>query len=254
MKEYFRYQLQLIVIIAIISSCASTVKRVDTGLAVPRLDSFRPSISSNKDMVLTGKMRIALPEARLRGLVKIRYSGRGKMRIDFRHSNIFGAYEEDISLLVDDPEILIFDRKRNAFYSGDSSLSMIARESGMNIDARDIPMVLLLLLPSRDELKGLKYIEKRGGAWKLTGSYRGRELELRGERANEPNFMRQCSARSCYNIEYEGYEDRGGFGYPSYIRLESDSRAVVISIEIAGVRIVKEEPGIFRREAIFRHF
>lgn len=226
----------LIVILMIVESCAlrpKTLVRASCEAELPRLFG---RAAKHEALTIVGKVRIDLPTYRVRGLCRIIYLRPGGLRIDFRHSSLFGAYSEDASIYVRSGMITIYDRERGSFFGEDSSLAILGDYLDFELRPDDVIYTLLLEVPSCSEFDRLEL----GGsedAWMLKGGWRGRGVEVSGVRGWGPRRFRLCSNRGtgCYTINY--IYDGGGGEFPSMIRISRENGTERLSLEIREVEL-----------------
>ncbi len=186
-----------------------------------------------------------LPQYRIRGLCRILYSPDKLLRIDFRHSSLFGALREDVTVLVGD-SLVIYDREEGRYFTGDSSLAVLRRGIGERIEPDDIFYALLLAIPACSELEGREIIEF-GSRWELRARWRDRNIMIRGERGKGPREFEQCFAGRgrCYLIRYDSYDSVSGAVYPGRMRLERNSGRERIDFELTDIKEVIPSASMF---------
>ncbi len=166
--------------IALVQSCASLGPR---RAEVPCDERFEASLSPVKPgegIEVVGTIRAELPRYRIRGIARIAYSPEeGAARIDFRHSSLFGAVEEEVTLLVGD-SLVIHEPENGRFIGNDSSLALVREETGCEIAPDDI-LAVLLFAPPRCAAMESPVAEGGGEDWRLRARWRGRRIEMRGE-------------------------------------------------------------------------
>jgi hypothetical protein len=155
-------------------------------------------------LTAVGRIRIDLPRYRIRGICRVEYDGEDAMSIDFKHSSLFGAYEEDALILLRGDELVIMDRERNRTFDTDSSVAIIARGVGFDIQADDLLYALLFALPACPEIEGPEY-SADGAGWSLAGVWRGRSIELEGSDGGAVEAFSFCpiDKNNCYRMSYK---------------------------------------------------
>ncbi|MCK4237458.1 MAG: hypothetical protein KAX38_10095 [Candidatus Krumholzibacteria bacterium] len=188
---------------------------------------------AEEGLSIVGKARMELPRYRVRGIFNFRYLTSGDLRIDFRHSSLFGAYREDVSIFIHDGEMSIYDHERGNFFGNDSSLAIIGRSLGFEIYPDDILYALLLETPECSGIVSLN-AESYGGDWTLTGEWRGRWINISGKKGEGTLRFRQCrdDGRGCYLIRYSYAGREGTIRYPKKIVLTRENGTERVSIEI----------------------
>ncbi len=225
-----------IVILLVIQSCAKYTtnwKSIPCEAELPGL--FTCGVCGNS-LHIRATVRIDLPQYRVRGPCTIRSTPDGDLRIDFHHSSLFGAYREDATIFIRHGKIAILDRERDAFFGNDSTLCILRDRLDFNVVPGDIANVLLIEHPACPEISS---VGLRGDAdsWRLTGTWRGRHIEIDGKRSGGPTRIRQCArdVKSCYVIAYE--YDRGTEGeYPSRITVSRENGTARLSLMVRDIK------------------
>jgi hypothetical protein len=238
-------------LIAVAQSCAVFGPR---RVEAPCDESFEALLSPAKaadGIEIVGKIRLDLPRYRIRGLMRIAYSpGEGAARIDFRHSSLFGALEEDVTILAGD-SLVIYDRESGKYLGNDSSLALVREETGAGIAPDDILIALLLELPRCAEMRSVS-IARSGETWRLRADWRDRRIEMRGESGRGAREFRQCFAGGslCYTISYGKPVVAANLVYPSSIRLRRDNGNGKATFELIELKSLTEPSSIFDKDAI----
>lgn len=222
----------LIAIVVIMQSCAATdMKR--SGLSCSG-DDWMFENSGAPSVTAVGRIKIDLPKYRIRGICRIEFDGRDLLTIDFKHSSLFGAYEEDAHIRLRNGELTIVDRERNRWFDNDSSLAIISRGVGFDVYADDLLYALLLAFPECSEIVEPE-LWTGGERWHLVGGWRGRRIELRGRGGQEVESFSFCpqSGTSCYTMSYR-YDDSSG--YPNRIGMVRDGGRERITFDIVDRR------------------
>jgi hypothetical protein len=150
-----------------------------------------------------GRVKIELPKYRIRGICRIEYGLDGALTIDFKHSSLFGAYEEDALISYRDGGLSIVDRERNRWFGADSALAVLTRGVGFDLYPDDLLYALLLALPRCEEIRDPQVWEG-GGRWRLAGDWRGRAIEIEGTDHHAVRRFSFCpnNRNDCYTIDY----------------------------------------------------
>jgi hypothetical protein len=200
---------------------------------------------------ISGRAKIELPQYRVRGVFRAVYSPKGELRIDFKHSSLFGAYREDATILVKDSTLAILDRERGRIFAGDSSLIAVRNGLGIAIRPDDIIYAFMLAFPSCADFDPFA-MSGSGREWGMSGRWRGRTVELKGEKGEGPSSFKQCvdNGRDCYTINYDyaGSSKRGG--YPGWMVLNRERGTERISLEIREFKEFEPPPSSFKLEAM----
>lgn len=180
-------------------------------------------------------VRVDLPQYRVRGPCTIRSTPAGDLRIDFHHSSLFGAYREDATIFIRHGKIAILDRERDAFFGNDSTLCILRDRLDFNVVPGDIANVLLIEHPACPEISSAR-LHEDADSWRLTGMWRGRHIEIDGNRSGGPTRIRQCvrDVRSCYVITYE-YDGGVEGEYPSRITVSRENGAARLSLVVRDI-------------------
>jgi hypothetical protein len=206
-----------------------------------RFEALLPSLQREAGLEIVGRLRMEMAPYRIRGLLRITYSPHEHAaRIDFRHSSLFGAIEEDVTVLVGD-SLIIYDRGDGRYFGNDSSLALVEQVMGERITPADILGALLLELPRCEELQS-PVIEFSGDSWRLNAIWRDRRIEMRGERGAGVSELGLCfaGARRCYVTTYGGAAPSSSVRYPAKVRLSSmkgEGRAILELIRIKEVAL-----------------
>lgn len=198
---------------------------------------------------MTGKLRVDLPRYRIRGLARIVYfPAEDAVRIDFRHSSLFGAIEEDATLLIGD-SLVIEDHTRGRRFGNDSSLALVQEETGCAIGPADILAALLFGLPGCAEMDSAT-VSREGESWRLEGGWRGRRIEVRGKDGHGFVEFRECFAgrNGCFALTYGEPMTVPGLSYPRWIRLRREGGQERIAFELIEMKSIAIEPGMLETE------
>ncbi len=198
---------------------------------------------------IVGKLRIDLPRYRIRGLARIVYvPADHTARIDFRHSSLFGAIEEDVTLLVGD-SLIIRDHTGGRRWGNDSSLALVKQETGCEIAPDDILAALLFKLPRCAELESAEVLWD-GGDWRLKADWRGRRVELRGNAGRGFTDFKECFSgdAGCYTVTYGERTGEFVFSYPRWIRLRMEGGQERITFELVDIKSITMTPGMLETE------
>jgi hypothetical protein len=185
-------------------------------------------------LIAVGRMRIDLPRYRIRGICRVEYDGEDTMSIDFKHSSLFGAYEEDALIMLRGDELIVLDRERNRTFDSDSSVAIIARGIGFDVHADDLLYALLFALPACSEITDPEYSADDAG-WSLAGVWRERHIELEGSdgRAVEAFSFCPIDKTDCYKLSYRYSADSV---YPERIILARRGGREKITFDIVDCR------------------
>ena len=188
--------------------------------------------------MIVGKVRIELPEYRIRGLCRLIFSPTAGFRIDFSHSSLFGAVREDATVLLAD-SLTIYDRESGRLLGPDSSLALLRSSVGAAIEPDDIARALLLAVPACAELEEPS-LEKKGNLWALRALWRGRRVEVQGRVGEGPRSLRECFSgeERCYLIDYAYARGAKGGGYPQWIRLSREGTSESVTLEVNAVTTI----------------
>ena len=184
--------------------------------------------------IAVGRVKIELPKYRIRGICRIDFDGRNALTIDFKHSSLFGAYEEDALIRLRDGELTIVDRERERWFDTDSSLAIIARGVGFEVYADDLLYALLFAFPGCSEMTGTELWEGEEG-WRLAGEWRGRRIELEGGKRHTIESFSFCirDEMDCFTMSYR-YDDSSA--YPNRIGMARDGGRAKITFDIVDYR------------------
>jgi hypothetical protein len=233
-------------LIVLAQSCATLGPRP---VEAPCDESFEARISpvkAGEGIEIVGKLRLDLPRYRIRGLARIAYfPGEGAARIDFRHSSLFGAVEAEATIFAGD-SLVIYDRESGTFLGSDSSLALVRDETGADVAPDDILVALLLAFPRCAEMRSVS-IARAGETWRLKAEWRGRRIEMRGERGKGTREFRQCFAggAGCYTISYGAPMAESNLAYPRWVRLRRDNRNEQAVFELIAIKAITESPPLF---------
>ncbi len=208
-------------------------------------------VTKERCLNIRGRVRIDLPRFRVRGLCTIRATQEGDVRIDFHHSSLFGSYREDASIFLRGGRLGILDRERGAFFGNDSTVALLRDHLGFNVYPDDIALILLLACPDCAEIDSSSMQHSHGrDAWRFSGIWRERRIEIGGRDAGEPAYFRQCRDKEklCYIARYEYDGEETEERYPSSVTVsrEYGSERLVLT-----VRDVKRE---YVGEGVFELF
>jgi hypothetical protein len=237
--------------IALVQSCGALGPR---RVAAPCDESFEALLSPVKEgegIEIVGKLRLDLPRYRVRGLLRVAYSpAEGMARIDFRHSSLFGAVEEDVTILAGD-SLAIYDRGSGRHFGNDSSLALMRGETGGEIAPDDILIALFLAFPRCAEMRSASIV-RSGETWRLKADWRGRRIEMRGGNRRGASEFRQCFAggAGCYTISYGEPVEAPDLAYPSWVRLRRDNGTAKAIFELIEIKALGESPSTFEIDAI----
>jgi len=227
-----------------VASCAPGGYLKPGSIEELNLGDVVPDIPSGKDLLLKGKLRIDLPDFRLRGVVRLVFSDRGNLRMDFHHSSIMGAYEEDFSLLIRGEEFYIFDRKRDRLYEGERALEIVNGKSVVDIREDDLLYILLVKGFKSTDLENPRYLTN-GSEWLIRAVFRGRDIELGGSKIGRVDFLNQCLENRCYNVRYGDYRRFESGFYPFFIKVSESRGEARASLELKELDVVEHDPGYF---------
>jgi len=240
-------------LIALTQSCAVFgPRRVET----PCDESFEALLSPVKaadGIEIVGKLRLDLSRYRIRGIMRVAYSpAEGAALIDFQHSSLFGAIEEEVTILAGD-SLVIYDRGSGRLLGSDSSLALVRGEIGDGFAPDDILIALLLAFPRCAEMQSAS-VERSGEAWRLEADWRDRRIEMRGENGRGAHEFRQCFAggAGCYTISYGDPMVASNLAYPRWVRLRRDNGNGKATFELIEIKTITELPSMLDAGAI-RH-
>ncbi len=190
-----------------------------------------PLTAKGKECVITGKVRLDLPEYRVRGSCRIHYDGDAGVQVDFLHSSIFGSYREDATLYISEKDMVIYDHERDEVWDTDSSLGALERHFGFPIFPGDIMTLLLFSEPEINDMS----IRPDGDEWKAEGRWRGRLAEIRGKEGMGPVEISLCGidGTPCCIARYKYKEWDGRGSYPEKIVFEQKYGPARLSFSIS---------------------
>jgi hypothetical protein len=244
-----RLFLYLLVIACIAQSCATVPPRlVQNPCQTYVLNPLPAGRSDTAEVVIVGKVRLELPQYRIRGICRLVFSPASGLRIDFSHSSLFGAVREDATLLVRD-SLVIYDRESGGLLGADSSLAVLRQSVGAPLEPADIVRALLLDVPQCSALEDL-HVEEKGGSWSLRAVWQGRSIELDGRSGQGPRSWRECfpGGGRCYLVDYRYARDAAGESYPRWMRLSKEGTAEWVSFEVTSVTTAPLAPSDFEIE------
>ncbi|MDD4856543.1 MAG: hypothetical protein PHD74_00400 [Candidatus Krumholzibacteria bacterium] len=236
----------LFVILALMQSCAF--------LGSPRVqapcdgdfEALFPVIQAADGLEIVGKARLEVGQYRIRGLLRVVYSTQeNAARLDFRSSSLFGTIEEDVTVLVGD-SIIIFDRESGTYFGNDSARALVEDKMGEKITAQDVLLALLFSFPRCAELRS-PAIEYSGAGWRLKAEWRGRRIEMRGERGagvSELGFRFE-GEKSRYGITYGRPVASATVRYPAWIKLSKDAGGAKALFEVNEIKEVTPPASLF---------
>jgi len=242
LKKKFRAFLCTVVII--LTSCSKSGSLKVTGLEEYYNNRQSIPVPADSDFVVTGRMKIESVDARLRGAVRLVVSGGGELRMDFRHSSLMGAYEEDFSLLITPRIFYIYDRKRDRLYEGKSALNLINERLSFSVEPDDILYLLLFKRMEEGDIGSPRYMTD-GSRWVLDAVFRGRHIQVGGDRIGEVGFFKQCFGRRCYTARYGDYRKLIWGSYPFYLNFSDDRNDIRVTLEVKKVSLVEHDPREF---------
>lgn len=233
----FRNIIYFIFIIAIIHSCSSHSSYTGLLSCEQEFPGLFSAVHTGKGLSITGKARLELNQYRVRGICRIHYLPPDNLRIDFRHSSLFGAYKEDASIFIRAAHMAIFDRERGTFFDRDSSLAIIDRHIGFRLYPDDLICALTLTSPDCSTIGSLE-MRSSEDEWQLVCEWRGRHIEIRGKEGMGPETFRQCQndESSCYIISYSSYGEWNDIRFPKRIVLVEENGSQKIALNITDVR------------------
>jgi hypothetical protein len=223
-------------VLSFIQSCAVLGPRLSPVPCEERFETLFPSAGRGEGLEIIGRIKIELPQYRIRGVCRMLYSPNGYLRLDFQHSSLFGALKEDVTVVFSD-SIVMYDRERGQTIASDSSRVILQRSFGERIEPDDILYALLLTVPQCPELAD-EVLREAGTRWELNARWRDRDVVIRGDSTSGPLEFRQCLAgpRRCYVIRYGSYAHGEGFRYPRRIRLEREHAMERIELEVTSIK------------------
>ena len=230
-----RQILYIAILILFLQSCGSAPPAIRSE---PDLIDTRDILhwaGDGKETVITGKVRLDLPEYRVKGSCRIYYDGNADLQVDFLHSSLFGSYREDATLYIDEEEIIIDDHERDVVWESDRSLDALERHFGFPIYPGDIISLLLFSEPELDD----KNIVADGDNWKATGKWRGRETVIKGKKGKGTVEISLCGSDGtpCYIAKYKHKKWSGTGWYPEKIVFEQKYGPARFSLDISTVAL-----------------
>jgi hypothetical protein len=235
-------------IIAFAVSCA---KAPPSGEPVPQGNGtlaalFPPQASaSGGELEIFTRVRLDLPKYRIRGTCELYRAPDGSVQIDFVHSSLFGSYREDATIYIRGDSISIQDNERGVFRGSAETLAHLEEYLGFSVIAEDIIVFMLLGTPGLEDM-GEPVSSVSGRKWRLSGEWRGRLLEIEGEKGRGPLMLRICpmDGKGCYEARY-GYSQGGGLeGYPERIVCERTGSSEMLSVTVESVVCKKNGAGL----------
>jgi len=224
--------------IMLMSSCAAHVRQASIRPCSGELHDPFPPYGEGRRVSIAGRVKIVLPAYRVRGICRIRGDEGGRLVIDFEHSSLFGAYREEATIVLDNGGMAIFDHERGIVYDTEESLSMLGDDIAFDLYPDDIAYALLLKVPGCDAIEGLA-VETEGGRWRLSGVWRGRDIEMEGRGACGAERFVICAndKTDCYIIKYRNNE---GARYPKGIEMVRAGGEERIRLEIITAELDSE--------------
>ena len=239
------------VLIALAQSCATFGSRRVEAPCDESFEAILSPVKAGEGIEIVGKLRLDLSRYRIRGLVRIAYSPReGAARIDFRNSSLFGALEEEVTILTGD-SLVIFDRESGRYLGNDSSLALVHDEIGGEVAPDDILIALLLSYPRCAEMRDASVV-RSGEAWRLKADWRDRRIEMRGDRGRGTGEFRQCFAGGtrCYTISYGAPMAASNLAYPGWVRLRRDTGNEKAILELIEIKELTASTSLFEMDGI----
>ena len=207
-----------------------------------------PVTAKGNEYVITGKVRLDLPEYRVRGSCRIHYDGDAGVQVDFLHSSIFGSYREDATLYISEKDLVIYDHERDEVWDTGSSLDALERHFGFPIFSADI--ITLLLFSEPDIID--KSIGYDGDEWETAGRWRGREAVIKGKEGLGPVEISLCGidGTPCCMVRYKYKEWDGAGWYPEKIVFEQEYGPARLSLSVSDIeRTPAGEAGEYRERS-----
>jgi hypothetical protein len=238
-------------LIALVQSCATSGPR---RVGAPCDESFEALLSpvrAGEGIEIVGKLRLDLSRYRIRGLARIAYSpGKGVARIDFRNSSLFGAIEEEVTILAGD-SLIIFDRESGRYLGNDSSLALVRDQTSGEVAPDDILVALLFAFPRCAEMRSAS-VARSGEAWRLKADWRNRRIEMRGRQGRGTDEFKQCFAggTGCFTISYGAPMAVSNLAYPRWVRLRRDNGNEKASLELIEIKAVAASDSLFEMSGI----
>lgn len=237
--------------VAITESCATFGPPRAPVPCDERFEALLPAIHAGEGLEIVGRMRMDLGQYRVRGLLRIIYSpGENAARIDFRSSSLFGAIEEDLTLLVGDG-LILYDRERGRYFGNDSSLALVEGGIGERITPEDILGVLLFALPRCGDLRSAAIEYSRAG-WELKGVWRDRPIEMRGEQGAgvKELKLRLPGGKSRYIVRYGDAVKVRSVRYPAWVRLSREKKDGKAAFELTEIKEYTPTASLFDVERL----
>jgi hypothetical protein len=244
-EKHIRLIPYLIVLVALMQSCAFLGSPRVQAPCDSEFEALFPAIQAADGIEIVGKVRLEVRQYRIRGLLRIIYSPREHAaQLDFQNSSLFGAIEEDVTMLVGD-SLIIFDRERGTYFGNDSARALVEEKMGEKITAEDILDALLFSYPCCAELQS-PAIEYSGADWKLKADWRGRRIEMRGERSVGLSEFRFCFAgESSYSLTYGRPAKSSMVRYPAWVKLSRDGGGAKALFEVIEIKEIASPLPLF---------
>ncbi|MCX5752424.1 MAG: hypothetical protein NTW97_02125 [Candidatus Krumholzibacteria bacterium] len=240
-----------VALIVLAQSCATFGPRRVEAPCDERFEALLSPVKTGEDVEIVGKLRLDLSRYRIRGLIRVAYSpGEGMARIDFRHSSLFGAIEEEVTILAGD-SLVIYDRESGKYLGNDSSLALVRKETGCEVAPDDILVAMLLALPRCAEMRSVS-IARSGETWRLKADWRKRRIEMRGERDWGTREFEQCFAGGggCYTVSYGRPSSSSNLAYPRWVRLRRENGGERATFELIEIKAITATPSMFELNGI----
>jgi hypothetical protein len=235
-------------IIAFAVSCAQAPP---SGEPIPSGDGtlsslFPPQASaSGGELEIFTRVRLDLPKYRIRGTCALYRAPDGSVQIDFVHSSLFGSYREDATIYIAGDSISIEDHERGVFRGNAETLAHLEEYLGFKVIPDDIIVFMLLGSPGlEDMVDPVSSVSE--GEWRLSGEWRGRLLEIEGEKGRGPLVLRICpmDGKGCYEARYGYGQGTGLEGYPERIVCEKSGSSERLSVTVESVILKKSGAGL----------
>jgi hypothetical protein len=222
-----------IAITLVTASCAANKSNLVPYVCEDDLQELYSQQTPAKDITIKGRVRIEVPEYRIRGACSIDFDPAGRLVIDFHHSSLFGAHSESATLHVTASDLIIYDNERGRYSPTDSSLALLRESLGLDLMPDDIIYALLFDSPACSEIEGIRF-EGSEASWELEGIWRGRPVTMKGDRERGVSRFRLCSddGTICYTIRYY-YSDKQP--YPERITVNRDHGSERLSLEVTDI-------------------
>lgn len=229
-----KYSVYIILIAIVMGSCAAPMRYLSAPPCGGESKVPYSPYGMDRQVSIVGRAKIVMPKYRVRGICRIRSGPSGGLVIDFEHSSLFGAYREDATIILERGELTIIDRERGRLYDNDASLSMLGSELDFELVPDDLCYAMLFAAPDCDAIEGLA-VDSGNGRWRLTGEWRGRDIEIEGRGGYGPERIRLCAKNkgNCYIISYG--HTRDGV-YPGKLELVKEGGEERIALEIVDVQ------------------